>query len=116
LTFLASCLTIGLIAGKKTEGFANFCLFKRVTQKKRIDWNGFVCFIEKTFQHFLVLHLRYRFWFIQFTGYYCKHYLLERQFACIGKSYVKKLKKAHLGAKLGFEFKRASRKKTDKYY
>uniref|UniRef100_A0A914DJ34 Uncharacterized protein n=1 Tax=Acrobeloides nanus TaxID=290746 RepID=A0A914DJ34_9BILA len=41
LTFLASCLTIGLVVGKKAESFANFCLFKCVTQKKEIDWNGF---------------------------------------------------------------------------
>uniref|UniRef100_A0A914C7W8 Uncharacterized protein n=1 Tax=Acrobeloides nanus TaxID=290746 RepID=A0A914C7W8_9BILA len=41
LTFLASCLTIGLIVGKKTENFANFCLFKCVTQKKEINWNEF---------------------------------------------------------------------------
>uniref|UniRef100_A0A914DRR9 Uncharacterized protein n=1 Tax=Acrobeloides nanus TaxID=290746 RepID=A0A914DRR9_9BILA len=55
LTFLASCFTIGLIVGKKTESFANFCLFKCVTQKKRIDWNGFYYTYATAFGSFNLL-------------------------------------------------------------
>uniref|UniRef100_A0A914C7H6 Uncharacterized protein n=1 Tax=Acrobeloides nanus TaxID=290746 RepID=A0A914C7H6_9BILA len=62
LTFLASCLTIGLIAGKKTEGFANFCLFKCVTQKKRIDWNGFYYAYATAFGSFNLLTIIGKIW------------------------------------------------------
>uniref|UniRef100_A0A914CNH4 Uncharacterized protein n=1 Tax=Acrobeloides nanus TaxID=290746 RepID=A0A914CNH4_9BILA len=66
LTFLASSLTIGLIVGKKTESFANFCLFKCITQKKEISWNRFYYTYATVFCAFnflaIAANLIYNYW------------------------------------------------------
>uniref|UniRef100_A0A914DL07 Uncharacterized protein n=1 Tax=Acrobeloides nanus TaxID=290746 RepID=A0A914DL07_9BILA len=40
ITFLSSLLVIGLVVSKKNEVFANFRLWKCITGKVEIEWDG----------------------------------------------------------------------------